>query len=377
MATVVVRSYNYARFLTDAIESALGQTYSPLEIVVVDDGSTDGSQDLIRSYGTRIASILKENGGMASSLEAGLSASHGEILIFLDADDVLLPRAVEIAVGFFRDRRIVKVHWPLIEIDQDGRPTGRMLPRRPLPQGDLRDAVIADGPMSGDGPPTSGNAWSRGFLESALPMPEPRVGYHADSYLHTLAALRGVIGKAPEPLTLYRAHSANEYFSMPLRERLTRNLTMYHYRCRLQSAELRASGVSVNPVSWKAGNSYYEQLSRRFTVVHQIGALIPRGQRFILVDEGALGSQPILPHRTVVRFPANAADPRGRPVNDDAAITDLEKMRMTGAGFVVFIKPALWWLRRYRGLRRHLESQYSCDLETENLVAFDILRRCG
>jgi glycosyltransferase involved in cell wall biosynthesis len=372
LVTVVVRSYNYARYLTHAIESSLAQMYAPLEIIVVDDGSTDRSQDLIRSYGARITPILKENGGMASSLEAGLEASHGDILIFLDADDVLLPSAVETAVEAFRDSRVVKVHWPLIEIDQDGRPTGRMLPRRPLPEGDLREAVIADGPMSGDGPPTSGNAWSRAFLESALPMPEPRVGYHADSYLHTLAAVRGVIGKVPEPLTLYRAHSANAYHTMILQDRLTRDLTMYHYRCRLLSAELRACGVNVDPASWKTGNSYYEQLVRRFTVVHQIDALIPRGERFILVDEGASGSRPILPDRTVVRFPSVASDPRGRPANDDAAVMDLEKMRLAGAGFVVFIKPALWWLDSYQGLRHHLESHYSCDLVTENLVAFDL-----
>jgi hypothetical protein len=128
----------------------------------------------------------------------------------------------------------------------------------------------------------------------------------------------------------------------------------------------------VNPVSWKTGNTYYEQLIRRFTVVHEIDALIPRGERFILVDEGASGFSPILADRNAVRFPSVGSDCRGRPASDEAAIIDLEKMRAEGAGFVVFIKPALWWLKSYQGLRRHLESHYSCDIATENLVAFDL-----
>jgi glycosyltransferase involved in cell wall biosynthesis len=372
LATVVVRSYNYARFLRCAIDSALAQTYAPLEVIVVDDGSTDGSQELIKEYGSRLRPVLKENGGMASSLEAGLRASRGDILLFLDADDVLLPAAVEEAVAAFRDPRTVKVHWPLIEIDEDSRETGRFLPRIPLAEGDLRQEMITSGPMCSDGPPTSGNAWSREFLEGALPMPEPRAGYHADSYLHTLAGLRGVIGKIARPLTLYRAHASNDYYALPLLERLSRDLTMYHYRCRLESAELRGSGVRVHPDSWKTGNSYYDQLVRRLSVVRQIDALIPPGERFILVDDGASGVRPILADRTALRFPSDGNDPRGRPRDDDAAITALETMRTEGARFVVFMKPALWWLRRYRGLRRRLESQYSCELENENLVVFNL-----
>ena len=373
LASVIVRSYNYRRFLGAAIESALAQTYAPLQVVVVDDGSTDGSQGLIESYGGRIRSILKENGGMASSLEAGLAGSDGEIVVYLDADDVLLPDAVMSAAAELNDPRAVKVHWPMVEIDETGLETGRILPRIPLAAGDLRQTMIAEGPMSGDGPPTSGNAWRRGFLENALPMPEPRRGFHADSYLHTLAALRGRVAKVDRPLTLYRSHGSNEYSAVPLSDRLGRDLTMYHYRCRLQSAELRASGDRADPCTWKINNAYYEQLERRFKVVQLLDALIPQGQSFILVDEGVSGTKPIHGNRAAMRFPTTPDNPRGLPADDDTAIAELARMREEGALFIAFIKPALWWLRKYEGLRRHLEDHFSRDFESEHLIAFSLV----
>src|SRR5215208_2989974 len=94
LVSVLVSNYNYEHFLEEAVDSALKQTYSKLEVVVVDDGSTDGSRELIESYGDRVIPVLKENGGQASACNAGFRASKGEIVIFLDADDVLLPDTV-------------------------------------------------------------------------------------------------------------------------------------------------------------------------------------------------------------------------------------------------------------------------------------------
>ena len=63
LVTILINNYNYGRYLREAIDSALGQTYPFREVVVVDDGSTDNSRDIIRSYGSKILPILKENGG--------------------------------------------------------------------------------------------------------------------------------------------------------------------------------------------------------------------------------------------------------------------------------------------------------------------------
>jgi glycosyltransferase involved in cell wall biosynthesis len=75
LVSIIVDNYNYGRFLCDSIGSALAQEYSNVEVVVVDDRSTDNSAEVIRSYGQRIRTIFKPNGGHASAFNAGFKAS--------------------------------------------------------------------------------------------------------------------------------------------------------------------------------------------------------------------------------------------------------------------------------------------------------------
>src|SRR5437879_12763582 len=99
LASIIVNHYHYGRFLREAVDSALNQTYRHTEVIVVDDGSTDGSPEIIASYGKRIVPVLKQNGGQNSALNAGFSRSRGDVILFLDSDDVLLPTAVDAAVA--------------------------------------------------------------------------------------------------------------------------------------------------------------------------------------------------------------------------------------------------------------------------------------
>ena len=85
-ASVIINNYNYGHFLRGAIDSVLSQTHAPVDIIVVDDGSTDNSADIIRSYGDRITAILKTNGGHASTFNSGFKVARGDIIFFLDAD---------------------------------------------------------------------------------------------------------------------------------------------------------------------------------------------------------------------------------------------------------------------------------------------------
>ncbi len=94
-ATIIITSHNYGRFLRQCINSALEQTYPDTEVIVVDDGSVDESPQIIRSYGSRIIPVLKENGGQASAFNAGFKLSNGDFICFVDSDDVLLPTAME------------------------------------------------------------------------------------------------------------------------------------------------------------------------------------------------------------------------------------------------------------------------------------------
>jgi glycosyltransferase involved in cell wall biosynthesis len=98
LVSVVVPTYNRERFLRSCIDSALAQDYSPFEVIVVDDGSTDGTRELCASYGARIRYFRKPNGGAASALNAGVGEMRGRWFKWLSSDDELEPGALEALV---------------------------------------------------------------------------------------------------------------------------------------------------------------------------------------------------------------------------------------------------------------------------------------
>ncbi|HYU25722.1 MAG TPA: glycosyltransferase [Thermoanaerobaculia bacterium] len=99
--SVIMPSYNYARYLRQAIDSALGQTCAPLEVIVVDDGSTDATPEVLASYGDRIHVIRQKNQGVATARNTGIAAARGEYVAFLDSDDLWDPRKLELQVARF------------------------------------------------------------------------------------------------------------------------------------------------------------------------------------------------------------------------------------------------------------------------------------
>ena len=101
LVSVIIPCYDQAHFLRESIESALGQTYPHCEVLVVDDGSTDTTAQVAAAY-PAVHYIRQENSGVSAARNAGLKQSRGEYLVFLDADDRLLPRALEIGVDSLR-----------------------------------------------------------------------------------------------------------------------------------------------------------------------------------------------------------------------------------------------------------------------------------
>src|SRR5690348_130160 len=93
LVSVVITTYNHARFLGEAIESVLAQTVPPFEVIVVDDGSTDDPAAVVRRY-PQLRLIRQRNQGLAAARNTGWRASGGSYLVFLDADDRLLPNAL-------------------------------------------------------------------------------------------------------------------------------------------------------------------------------------------------------------------------------------------------------------------------------------------
>lgn len=101
MVSIIIPCYNHSRFLKEAIESVLRQTYQKLEIVVVDDGSTDATADVCRAYGDRVKYVRVERVGLSAARNIGIQFSKGDFIVFLDADDFLYESALEINLYYF------------------------------------------------------------------------------------------------------------------------------------------------------------------------------------------------------------------------------------------------------------------------------------
>jgi glycosyltransferase involved in cell wall biosynthesis len=209
LVSIIVNNHNYGRFLRDAIDSALGQTYPYTEVVVVDDGSTDDSPDIIASYGDRIVPVLKENGGQGSAVNAGFAASQGELVVFLDADDYLFPTTVERMVAAW-EPGVSQVQGRLKKVDAYGNTIGFYPPLDlTLDKGEVWRVLVERGTctISGHG----GLAFSRAALNRILPVPEAEYRRAVDLHLVTAASFYGRTNAIDEALGVYRVHGSNEF----------------------------------------------------------------------------------------------------------------------------------------------------------------------
>jgi glycosyltransferase involved in cell wall biosynthesis len=95
VVSVIIPTFNRAGVVTRAIDSALGQTYRPVEVVVVDDGSTDETPEVLKSYGDAIIPVVQDNAGPSAARNRGIRESSGDLIAFLDSDDIWLAAKLE------------------------------------------------------------------------------------------------------------------------------------------------------------------------------------------------------------------------------------------------------------------------------------------
>jgi glycosyltransferase involved in cell wall biosynthesis len=247
LVSILVINYNYGRFLRSAVDSALAQTYPNVEVIAVDDGSTDDSRDVIESYGSRISSVFKRNGGHGSALNAGFTASRGELVIFLDADDELLPSAVAEVVEAWRPG-IAKVQFQLEIVDVNKVPLGNRVPEFEvfLPNGDLRDLIRRCGAYPSA--PSSANAFNRAALERLMPLDEQDWTAVAEKPLVTLTPFFGDVLSLRKALGLYRIHDTNESnLGGRYLDRLHRRLTGTPYLPETLCKTAQRKGIDLDP----------------------------------------------------------------------------------------------------------------------------------
>jgi glycosyltransferase involved in cell wall biosynthesis len=205
--TVLIDTYNYGEYIEEAVSSALAQDFpvEQREILVVDDGSTDDTQERLRKFGEAIRCLRKPNGGQASAFNLGFAHARGEVMALLDADDVWLPGKLSRVHEEFQRHPAAgmvyhRVHmWSGAgDISEDTYfipVSGRVTESR---------RSLLQYPMVG----TSCLAFRREALDKLLPVPES-LRFQADAYLTALVIFVAPVAAVPEFLGKYRVHGAN------------------------------------------------------------------------------------------------------------------------------------------------------------------------
>jgi hypothetical protein len=211
--SIVITNRDYASFLPAALASALGQHDADVEVIVVDDGSTDGSREIIERHRDHLRAVLLDGRGQKAAFNAGFGEVSGDVVMFLDADDELGPgTAAAVADAFARNPAAARVVFRLEVVDEHDQPTGARVPSAAvaLAAGDVRRAVLAF-PDDLGWPPTSGNAFATWALRRVMPIPldDERTG--ADSWLHPLVPLLGPVVALDGIHGAYRVHGANAH----------------------------------------------------------------------------------------------------------------------------------------------------------------------
>lgn len=210
LVSILINNYNYGQFLGAAIDSALAQTYQNIEIIVVDDGSTDNSRDIIAQYGNRIIPILKENGGQASAFNVGFAISRGDIITFLDSDDEFLPDKISLVAKTLS--KFPECSWFFHQIQKINLTGGELVdhPLRATVEGikDGRSRILR-GNVPFPLPSTSCLCFRRAFLAQMFPLPEvPGISIN-DEYIKELAAGLGKGYFSNQKLATQKIHGNN------------------------------------------------------------------------------------------------------------------------------------------------------------------------
>jgi Glycosyl transferase family 2 len=286
--SIIIPNYNYATYLADAIDSALSIEWPEKEIIVVDDGSTDGSRDVMLSYGSRITALFKSNGGQSSACNAGFARSEGHIIIFLDADDVLYPSVGPTLRRAWSDR-ISKLQWSLALTDEKLKPLGRSFPiywGEPTPEWIKRRLL-----RTGHYPFSMNGAFARRFLSQVFPLPTrdgphrggPNGDYRMPIYDHFLSMLAPFFGDVvcldpQDPQSGYRLHGNNNYASAADKFDHYAEMSLEPFECARRVSEiLRERSLLDKPINVEGEESIMKRqlICQRFKLLPRHCASLP------------------------------------------------------------------------------------------------------
>lgn len=226
--SIVIPNFNYAEFIEAAIDSALSVDWPDVEVIVVDDGSTDDSRERIEAYGPRVTALFQANAGPRVACNAGFAISTGDAVIFLDSDDRLAPAVAREAEKVWSPE-VSKIQFEMRRIDRNGDPTGTVFPHyhgAPTPE-QVRSWMRTT--SSYPTAPGSGNLYARSFLEKIFPL-DGRCGDATDSATLAAAPFLGDVVTIAKPLADYRQHGDNRSHLLADPTRFTKQIDRAYQR---------------------------------------------------------------------------------------------------------------------------------------------------
>jgi glycosyltransferase involved in cell wall biosynthesis len=263
--SIIVNNYNYGRYVDRCIKSILPQLRDGVELIVVDDGSTDNSIAVIHELGNGFRFLAKPNGGQASAFNEGFRAAKGDWVWFIDADDWLADDAIGALLPNLLPE-IVKIHFPLHAVDGNGVSLGYSIPGQPLSNGNVIPEIVRSGGYVW--PPTSGNVFLRSALESFMPIPEEQYRLCADLYVCTWVVGQGAVMAITRELGYYRIHGSNAFHGFRMEQHwLRRQFDNLRNSDLLNTALVKSIGYTDFEYKFNRRNLEMLLLSQRFGAV--------------------------------------------------------------------------------------------------------------
>lgn len=295
LISVVIPTYNYRRYVVEAVESVLAQTYRPLEVIVADDGSTDGTAEELARYGDQIRYTYQPNRGLPAARNLGIRAAAGQHLAFLDSDDLWAPTKIEKQVALIeKSPRVGVVYCDGCHVDLRTGVT-QPLSVRPDGRGDLRRRLLHRNCITGS---ASAVLVRRECFEKAgLFNEDLRSAEDWDMWIRISRHYE--FDFVPEPLITLRHHGGNMHKKIALMRRYQLQVIQQAFaedpvdRCNLFMRQRTRAYISFD-----SGNEYLDarEYGRAMLFLSQAIAFWPFNYRYYLYLIRAIARKPITAH---------------------------------------------------------------------------------